>query len=130
MLRISHKGGEKVSKGNYWNYSNGERVSMDAEGTLPGSGTATYYKLNPVVILAVGPVLGLLYAAFLPFIGIAMVTKLIATKMFARSMGEFSKVTTFNWSPAASYLAGRRYEDKKVETGTPEEKNKSKTRSE
>ena len=127
MLKISHKGGEKVSKGNYWNYSNGERVSMDAEGTLPGNGTATYYKANPVVILAVGPVLGLLYAAFLPFIGIAIVMKLVATKLFAGTMSEMARVSTFNWSPVASYLAGRRQKNKKVGTKTPEDKKESKT---
>ena len=122
MLKISHKGGEKVTKGNYWNYSNGERVSMAVEGTLPGNGTETYYKANPVVILAVGPILGLLYAAFLPFIGIAIVMKLVVTKMFAKGLGEASKVSTFNWSPSASYLAGRKHKDKKAEAKTPEEK--------
>lgn len=127
MLLISHKGGEKVSKGNYWNYENGERVSLTADGTLPGDGTTTYYKANPVVILALGPVLGLLYAAFLPFIGIAIVLKLVATKIFARSLGEVSRISTFNWSPAASYLAGRRHKSKKVEGGAPEDKKESKT---
>ncbi|MGC2063441.1 MAG: hypothetical protein WA610_10720, partial [Thermodesulfovibrionales bacterium] len=83
MLRISHKGGEKVSKGNYWNITNGQRIIVRSEETLPGDGTATYYKASPVIILAAGPVLGLLYAAFLPFIGIAMVMQLLLTKIFA-----------------------------------------------
>jgi hypothetical protein len=108
MLRISHKGGEKVSKGNYWNYSNGERVSIDSEGTLPGDGSVTYYKANPVIILAAGPFLGLLYAAFLPFIGLAIVLKLVITRLFARSADETSRVATFNWRPSETYLAGKR----------------------
>ena len=127
MLKISHKGGEKVSKGNYWNYENGERVSMDGEGRLPGDGSATYYKANPVIILAAGPVLGLLYAAFLPFIGIAIVTKLVFTKMFARGVGEVSRVSTFNWRPTEAYLAGKRHRGGKVKEGNPEEKNEPKT---
>jgi hypothetical protein len=127
MLRISHKGGEKVSKGNYWNYSNGERVSIDTSGTLPGDGSVTYYKANPVIILAAGPILGLLYAAFLPFIGIAIVMKLVAAKMFAGSLNEISRVSTFNWNPIASYLAGRRQKNKKAETGAPEDKKEPKT---
>jgi hypothetical protein len=121
MLRISHKGGEKVSKGNYWNYSNGERVSIDSEGTLPGDGSVTYYKANPVIILAAGPILGLLYAAFLPFIGIAIVMKLVITKLFGRSMDEVSRVATFNWRPTEAYLAGKRHKDKKGEARTPED---------
>ena len=122
MLRIRHNGGEKVSKGNYWNFSTGERVNISSEGRLPGDDSVTYYKANPVIILAAGPILGLLYAAFLPFIGIAIVMKLVVTKMFAKGLGEASKVSTFNWSPSASYLAGRKHKDKKAETKTPEEK--------
>ncbi|MBI5100902.1 MAG: hypothetical protein HZB33_03605 [Nitrospirae bacterium] len=124
MLRISHKGGEKVSRGNYWNYENGERVSIDTEGRLPGDGSVTYYKANPLFILAAGPVLGLLYAAFLPFIGIAIVLKLVVTKLFASKSGEFSKVATFNWNPAASYLAGRKHKEGKGEKMTASDKDK------
>ena len=127
MLRIRHNGGEKVSKGNYWNFSTGERVNISSEGRLPGDDSVTYYKANPVIILAAGPILGLLYAAFLPFIGIAIVMKLVVTKIFAGSLSEISRVSTFNWSPVASYLAGRRQKNKKVGTKTPEDKKESKT---
>ena len=127
MLRIRHNGGEKVSKGSYWNFSTGERVNISSEERLPGDGSVTYYKANPVMILAAGPVLGLLYAAFLPFIGIAIVLKLAVTKIFAGSLNEISRVSTFNWSPVASYLAGRRQKNKKVGTETPEDKKEPKT---
>lgn len=125
MLKISHKGGEKVSKGSYWNFSTGERGNVSSEERLPGDGSVTYYKANPVIILAAGPVLGLLYAAFLPFIGIAIVTKLVVTKIFAGSLNEIERVSTFNWSPVASYLAGRRQKNRKTET--PEDKKGPKT---
>jgi hypothetical protein len=126
MLRIKHKGGEKVSKGNYWNLTNGQRVIVRKEETLPGDGTATYYKANPLIILAAGPVLGLLYAAFLPFIGIAMVMQLLLTKIFAVTVGEVARVSTFNWSPAASFLAGRKHRNKKAEDEKTEEKKEPK----
>jgi len=127
MLRIKHKGGEKVSKGNYWNLTNGQRVIVRKEETLPGDGTATYYKASPLIILAAGPVLGLLYAAFLPFIGIAMVMQLLLTKLFAVTVGEVARVSTFNWSPAASFLAGRKHRNKKAEAEKAEEKKEPKT---
>ncbi|MBA4371961.1 MAG: hypothetical protein C0402_03770 [Thermodesulfovibrio sp.] len=127
MLRIKHKGGEKVSKGNYWNITNGQRVIVRSEETLPGGSNATYYKANPLIVLAAGPVLGLLYAAFLPFIGIAMVMQLLLTKLFALGVDEMAKVSTFNWSPAASFLAGRKHKNKKAEAEKTEEKKETKT---
>ncbi|MGC2064126.1 MAG: hypothetical protein WA610_14215, partial [Thermodesulfovibrionales bacterium] len=83
-------------------------------------------KASPVIILAAGPVLGLLYAAFLPFIGIAMVMQLLLTKIFAVTVGEVAKVSTFNWSPAASFLAGRKHRNKKTEAEKTEEKKEDK----
>ncbi|MBA4372564.1 MAG: hypothetical protein C0402_06840 [Thermodesulfovibrio sp.] len=121
MLKIRHTGGEKVSKGNYWNVTNGQRVIVSKEETLPGDRTATYYKASPLLVLAAGPALGLLYAAFLPFIGIAMVMQLALTKIFAVTIGEMSKVSTFNWSPAASFLAGRKHRNKKAAEEKTEE---------
>jgi hypothetical protein len=117
MLRIKHIGGETVTKGNYWNFSNGDRISMENRGVLPGGRTATYYKASPLFILAAGPVLGLIYAAFLPFIGFAIIAKMVFTKLFGRTLEGLSRVATFNWSPSLAYLAGRRHkksEDKSI----------------
>jgi len=72
MLQIRHIGGDRVGKGNYWNFSTGDRVTMEAEGTLPGNDETLYYKANPFVVIAAAPILGLIYAVFLPFIGIAI----------------------------------------------------------
>lgn len=109
MLRIKHIGGQTVTKGNYWNFSNGDRVSMDNGGVLPGGRDATYYKASPFAILAAGPVLGLIYAAFLPFIGLAIIAKLVFTKLFGRTLEGLSRVAAFNWSPSEAYLAGKKH---------------------
>ncbi|MGC2063968.1 MAG: hypothetical protein WA610_13410, partial [Thermodesulfovibrionales bacterium] len=61
-----------------------------------------------------------------PFIGIAMVMQLLLTAMFAATVGEVAKVSTFNWSPAASFLAGRKHRNKKVEAEKTEEKKEDK----
>lgn len=114
MLQLKHIGGEAVAKGNYWNFSNGDRISMDNGGILPGGRTVTYYKANPLIVLALGPVLGLIYAAFLPFIGLAMIAKMLFTKLFGRTLERLSQVAAFNWSPAQAYLAGRRQKQGKT----------------
>jgi len=130
MLRIRHTGGEKAEKGNYWNFETGERVMMSEAGRLPGDEETVYFKANPVVILAVGPVLGLLYAAFLPFIGIAIVARVAVAKLMGGSAEGLSRVATFNWSPAASYLAGRRSKKAKMERKAKEDEAESKNKKE
>ncbi len=109
MLQIRHIGGDRVGKGNYWNFSTGDRVTMEAEGILPGNDETLYYKANPLVILAAAPILGLIYAVFLPFIGIAMMLRVAVAKMFGGTAESLSRVATFNWNPSAAYLAGRRH---------------------
>ena len=108
MVKIMHKAGEMVQRGNYWNFSNGERISLETGGILPGGSGTTYVKAHPVVVLAAGPVLGLLYAAFLPFIGIAMLLKVAATKVFGSTLERLATVSSFNWRPSESYLSGKR----------------------
>ncbi len=120
MMRIRHIGGEKAGKGNYWNFETGERITLEHEGVLPGDDSAVYYRANPLMILAVGPILGLVYAAFLPFIGIAMIAKLAITKVIGRPAEGLTRVATFNWRPTEAYLAGRRH--KKSETPTKDKK--------
>ena len=122
MVRVRHRGGEEVGKGNYWNFSTGERVSQDKDGILPGDTDTIYYKATPALILAAGPVLGLIYAAFLPFIGIAMVMRLAFSKLFSGRGEGLTKVAIFNWRPKEAYLAGRRHAKKRQEkTDRPKE---------
>ncbi|HYQ47959.1 MAG TPA: hypothetical protein VEP69_02735, partial [Thermodesulfovibrionales bacterium] len=75
MTQIRYIAGDRAGKGSYWNFSTGERITMTEEGKLPGSEDTVYYKANPFVILAVAPLLGLVFAAFLPFIGIAILLR-------------------------------------------------------
>jgi hypothetical protein len=124
MVKIMYKAGERASGGNYWNFSNGERICLSNESILPGDNGATYVKAHPVMILAAGPVLGLVYAAFLPFIGIAMLLKVVLTKVFGGSLEGATKVATFNWSPSRAFLAGKRAKKAKgkdEKTPEPEE---------
>ncbi len=80
MRRWIINGGEMVRRGTYWNIMTGERVEITEErGRLPEGGK--YTSVHPAIILALGPVLGLAYAIFLPFMGFAGFTYGIIRKV-------------------------------------------------
>ncbi len=113
MLSIAHIGGDSVGTGNYWNFSTGSRVHMEEAGILPGDKTERYYKVHPLAILIAAPVLGLAYAAFLPFIGIAMSASVLFRKLFGGLAASAYRGAAFSWQPSESYLAGKRHSLKK-----------------
>jgi hypothetical protein len=121
MKQIRYIAGDRAGKGSYWNFSTGERITMGAEGVLPGSEETVYYKANPVLILAVAPVLGLVFAAFLPFIGIAILLRVAAAKMMGGTAEGLARVATFNWNPSAAYLAGRKHKKEAKAGKAPED---------
>jgi hypothetical protein len=124
MLR--HNGGEMAGKGTYWNLTNGERIDIMNEGTLPGDGKRAFYKMPATAIIVAAPALGLLYAAFLPFIGIAMVAKLVAQKIGGGLIETIQGSASFGWRPGESYLSGRKDRAKKNEASNEtDEKEKS-----
>lgn len=110
------RGGNKAAQGTYWNLSTGQRVDVHEEGVLPGDGGAMFIRMNPAMLLLVGPLIGLLFAVFLPFIGIAMTLYLIGKKVADGAAQIAVKSTTFGWKPIEAYLEGRR----KGKKGGPE----------
>ncbi|HYQ48124.1 MAG TPA: hypothetical protein VEP69_03575 [Thermodesulfovibrionales bacterium] len=125
MTQIRYIAGDRAGTGSYWNFSTGERITMTAEGKLPGSEDTVYYKANPFVILAVAPLLGLVFAAFLPFIGIAILLRVAAAKMLGGTAEGLARVATFNWSPSAAYLAGRKHRKEAKESKAPADEGSS-----
>jgi hypothetical protein len=69
-----NQGGDAVKFGLYWNQAewNGHVVPPEG-GTLPGPESATYVRVPMLMALFVAPLMGAVYAFFLPFIGFAMV---------------------------------------------------------
>jgi len=112
---LTHRGGHKVQKGTYWSVARGERVDITDEGILPGDRSTLYVRMSTAAVLLVGPVMGLLYAVFLPFIGIAMTLKLIGKKLTTGLVHAAVKSATFGWRPIEAYLDGkqRRKQDAK-----------------
>jgi len=112
---LKYNGGNRVGKGTYWNLTNGERIDFNAEGTLPGDAKKTYFRMPAAAIIVAGPVLGLVYALFLPFIGIAMVVKLVGQKLGGEIAELAHGSASFAWVPSASYLTGRKKKGAKKE---------------
>ena len=115
MLSITNIGGDSVGTGNYWNFSTGDRVHMEEAGILPGNKTQRYYKVHPAAILFAAPVLGLVYAVFLPFIGLAMAASVILKKLFGGLAQSAYRGAAFSWQPSEAYLAGKRRSNRKDE---------------
>jgi hypothetical protein len=115
MLSITNIGGDSVGMGNYWNFSTGDRVHMEEAGILPGNKTQRYYKVHPAAILFAAPVLGLVYAVFLPFIGLAMAASVLLKKLFGGLAQSAYRGAAFSWQPSEAYLAGKRHSSRKGE---------------
>ncbi|MEC4676259.1 MAG: hypothetical protein VST72_04985 [Nitrospirota bacterium] len=105
---LKYKGGHKAGKGTYWNFNTGERIEITTEGMLPGDANTAYYRLPAAGILVLGPILGLLYAAFLPFIGIAMLMKIVTQKVAGGALNSVTPSVSFGWRPSEAYLAGKK----------------------
>lgn len=119
---LKHNGGDTVGKGTYWNFNTLGRIDIRDQGILPGDRKAAYYRMPATAIIVVAPILGLLYAAFLPFIGIAMLVKLVARKLGGGVMEALQGSASFGWRPSESYLSGRKKKEKKDEASKDTEK--------
>ena len=121
---LKHNGGDRVGKGTYWNLTNGERIDIRDEGTLPGDVKKAYYRMPAAAIIVAGPVLGLMYAAFLPFIGIAMLVTLVAQKAGSGVMELAHGGASFGWRPSESYLTGSKKKEAKKDEASKDTEDK------
>jgi len=101
-------GGHKAAAGTYWNLSNGSRVEMEQEGVLPGSATTRYIKAPAALMLMAAPVIGLVFAVFLPFIGIVMALSVVGKKLAQGVQAAAAGSMSFGWRPVQAYLVGRK----------------------
>jgi hypothetical protein len=105
---LTCKGGYTVGKGTYWDLANGRRIDVLREAVLAGGGTATYVKMSSGVMLLWGPVIGLLYAILMPFIGIATVAILAGREILGSVYHVAEKSVSFGWRPSKAYLSGKK----------------------
>jgi hypothetical protein len=105
---LTYKGGHTVGKGTYWDLASGRRIDVPGEAILAGGGTATYVRMPSGVMLISGPVIGLLYAILMPFIGIATVAALSVSKGLGALYNMAVKSVSFGWRPQNAYLSGKK----------------------
>lgn len=107
-----HIGGNAVKAGFYWNLKKWEMVTLSGGGgTLPGATEDRYLKVPIVAFLFVAPVMGGLYAFFLPFIGFAMLAGFIGRKLGVAARAGLARAGVLvgpEWRPGEAYMAGRR----------------------
>jgi hypothetical protein len=123
---LKYKAGSKVGKGTYWNFANGDRIDVSDEGVLPGGKRTVYFRLPATGIIVLGPIMGLLYAAFLPFIGIAMLVKVVLQKAAAMAFSSARSSASFGWRPSESYLAGQKKKEGPSDKESPHEDRRGK----
>ena len=96
MLK-TRNGGTQAPGGLYWHFGNWEIKALDGkEITLPGSPEERYVRIPTVALLVLGPVMGLAFAMFLPFIGFALLATQIVRKVahtIVKSAPEANTVT-------------------------------------
>ena len=61
-----YQGGEAVPGGTYWNPLSGEFAKFGEEGGRLPQAEGEFIRGHPAAIMAVGPLLGLVYLIFLP----------------------------------------------------------------
>ena len=110
---MKYRGGDKVTKGEYWNFETGERIHVDAESILPGESKVKYIKTHPMVVVLAGPVLGIVYAVFLPLLGITMLLSIVMKKVSGMLLAYFGRVAGVRWNPNMAYLSGKKNNSKK-----------------
>jgi hypothetical protein len=116
-----YKGNETVNPGIYFNLRELAFRSMEDEGRLPGGEKDVWRAVPFVVMLVVSPVLGILYAIFLPLIGFVMLAGVVlgwAYRHVEAALLAGTRVLRPAWQPALAFLARGRA---KVAVTTKEE---------
>jgi hypothetical protein len=109
---LGYRGGERVKAGPYWNLTKGELVSLSGQdGVLPGGSDERYMKAPLPLLMVFGPLAGLAYVIFLPFIGFATVAMLLGQRArWAIEAGGHAIIQTAavpGWVPGMAQLTRR-----------------------
>ena len=76
-----YRGGARVASGKYWNLYSGDYVAFDEGGGMLPAVEGEYVRAHPLLILAVGPLIGLAYLLFLPIAVPVMLAQFAGRKM-------------------------------------------------
>jgi hypothetical protein len=101
-------GNQAVDPGIYFCPKDFAFKSMDDSGRLPGTGDELYWRVPALAMLAVAPVIGLLYVIFLPLVGFVMLGAVVFEKLAAVAREGAARAVPLlrpAWQPARAFLA-------------------------
>jgi hypothetical protein len=114
-------GGTAAKSGFYWNLGKWEMTMVPKQGgILPGGHSDRYLKVPVVGLLVLAPLMGAVYAMFLPFIGFAMLFTFLGKKALAMGRSgavDVAATMTPAWRPGEAYLASARRKTPDAENG-------------
>lgn len=119
-------GGTAAKSGFYWNLGKWEMTMIPKQGgILPGGTSEKYLKVPVVALLVLAPMMGAVYAFFLPFIGFALLFTFLFKKAFSfgrSSAVDVAATMTPTWRPGEAYLAEKKDDEDKGNTATQDGK--------
>jgi hypothetical protein len=116
MLR--HQSGERVKAGFYFNLETWEVTTLSGQGGVLGGRESRYMRVPALALLGLAPLLGLAYAMFLPFIGIALVVSHFSKKAglaVKSAFGSLLTATSPAMQPGEAYFGGEKPSGKPAE---------------
>ena len=119
----TYTGTQDVDPGLYLNLRKFSLTSVERREALPGAATDTYRRVPMLLMLAVAPLLGLVFVIFLPLIGFVMVGYLLGSKAveIAHAVGEqMGRVRRPGWAPALAFLSRSKPADATTEHAEPD----------
>lgn len=106
-MMTKHYGGEKVAAGIYFSRRDLEFITVPAEGgRLDGSRRDLYVKTPAAFVLIAGPVMGLVFAFFLPLSGLLVLVPFLMGKLRDALTPATARMATVPVAPGVSYLEG------------------------
>ena len=103
-----YQGNETVGPGLYFNLRQLSFKSMEREGRLPGTENEVYHGVPWLALVVAGPILGLIYVIFLPFIGLAAILGLLGEKvgeLLGGAAASAGRALKPGWEPARAFLS-------------------------
>jgi hypothetical protein len=114
-------GGTPAKSGFYWHLGKWEMTMVPKQGgILPGGVSDRYLKVPVLGLLVLAPLMGAVYAMFLPFIGFAMLFTFLGKKALAMGRSgavDVAATMTPDWRPGEAYLASGRKRTADPENG-------------
>ena len=108
---------QNVESGVYLNLKKFSITSLEADGPLPGTADDIYRRVPMFLMLAVAPLLGLVFV-------IGMVAHLLGTRavQFAQGVvGETDRVRRPGWVPALAYFSRSKRAERAKTAGAPKD---------